>query len=166
MTEERTAGPITVTVDGFDTLEKVLSPSEFRRMAKIVLLKIAKEVKVQAIPYPSEGPWNQPGPYPARWYQRQFGSRWALKGGGTGGNSSSERMQKLWVITQKGPWQVSVGNRASYAPYVMGEEQRSYHEAHGWKKLKEIGAEESRKGPRIMEEELEKSIQEHGGGAS
>lgn len=127
-----------VEVEGWEDVERLLrrkiAPEVFRR----ALRRLAEEVKLRAIPYPTEGPWNTPGPYPARWYQRHFGPRWARKGGGYGGRDTSERMLQQWFVAERSATAVEVGNRASYAGYVMGEEQAPFHGAHGWAKLRDI----------------------------
>lgn len=128
---------IAITVN-VDELRQRLSPDKFLVAVDKVLASVAKEIEIAAAPYPEEGPWNQPGPYPARWYQRHFGSRWALKSGGVGGRNTSEQMQKRWKTGRAGKLAWHVGNVASYAPYVMGEEQQPYHAAHGWRKLSDI----------------------------
>jgi hypothetical protein len=128
-----------VEFTGFERAMKLLDKASLEKMAGEVLKALAEEIKVLAIPYPVEGPWNTPGPYPAKWYQRQFGPRWALKYSDIpGGSNTSEQMQKQWVVEPRGKAWV-VANRASYAAYVMGEEQRSFHADHGWLKLEKIG---------------------------
>lgn len=143
-----------IRIDGLEELEaklrKMLTPPVYQK----ALRRLGEEVKLRAIPYPPEGAWNQPGPYPARWYQRHFGPRWARKGGGIGGRNTSERMQQHWVVSERGQLSVEVGNTASYAPFVMGEEQVEFHRAHGWRKLSEIAREELPRFSEYLREEL------------
>ena len=91
--------------------------------------------------YPPETEGNRPGPYPKRWYQRQFGSRYAKKGGGApGGQNTSERLQKSWRTDIIKPLEAHVftkspqtGGEVSYVDLVQSEEnQAAVHKEHGW----------------------------------
>ena len=90
--------------------------------------------------YPPETEGNRPGPYPKAWYQRQFGPRWALKGGGTGGANTSEWLQKAWRTDRLSKLMAEVstvspkgGGEVSYIEYVQSEEhQTNVHREHGW----------------------------------
>ncbi|NLS80049.1 MAG: hypothetical protein GXY76_22645 [Chloroflexi bacterium] len=151
-------------LDGWEQVGRLLGRDGLERWALAVLKRLAEEIKAQATPYPPEGPWNAPGPYPARWYQRHFGPRWARADGSVGGSNTSEQLQKQWLVEQRGAAQVVVANRASYAPWVMGEEQAALHAAHGWRKLKDIAAEVM--GDRlaaVAREELDKLIAQTAG---
>ena len=150
--------PLTVELEGFAEAMRKLDKATFERVCQGALEKFANEIKLLAIPYPPEGPWNKPGPYPAKWYQRHFGSRWARKSGSTGGADTSERMQKQWIAEQRNPFEAVVGNRASYSSYVVGEEQTDVHARHGWKKLSDVGKMNQDKLLRFIAEEIEKAM--------
>ena len=158
---EPSDGPLSAQLVGFEQLELVLGG--IKDMCIAAMTKLAQEIKIMATPYPAEGPWNTPGAYPARWYQRHFGSRWARVDGSVGGSDSSQQLQKNWLVEQRGD-QVVVGNSAGYAPYVMGAEQRPYHADHGWRKLNDIAIEVIQdRFPGYMADELEKAIAKAGG---
>lgn len=122
-------------------LKERLSGAKLLAAADEVLGTLAREVEIMAAPYPAEGTWNTPGPYPARWYQRHFGPRWALKAGGVHGKDTSEQMQKRWRTRRAKLLEWAVENSASYAQYVQGEEQAEFHARHGWRKLSTIARE-------------------------
>lgn len=136
--EEIRQGPLTIVVEGLDELKRRLNSERLKRAAKDAVNTIAELVKQEMLPYPEEGEYNKPGPYPKKWYQRHFGPRWALKAGGVHGRDTSEQLQKRWVVVPKDAWSAYVGNKASYAPYVVGMEQQEYHKRHGWRRLDEV----------------------------
>ena len=128
---------ITIKIEGLEELHKRLNPTRFAEASKIAIGKAATEVVIAAKPYPTEGPWNQPGPYPKRWYQRMYGARWARKDGSVGGSQTSEKMQQKWVTQVVDSFTAIVRNLASYAPWVKGKEQAGFHADHGWTKLQD-----------------------------
>ena len=92
--------------------------------------------------YPPAGSGNLPGRYPKRWYQRGYGPRWALKKGGAGGKKLSQRLGTRWAYNLYGVRAV-IGNAASYAPYVQGEEKQSkVHELIGWETAEDAAEQE------------------------
>lgn len=155
-TPAATTAPITIEFVGLTEAMRKLGPETVAKVSRAALLKFANEVKLLATPYPPEGSWNRPGPYPAKWYQRHFGARWALVGGGVHGSNTSEQMQKNWIAEQRDDFTAAVGNRASYSPYVMGEEQQGYHAAHGWEKLEDIAKANQDRLVGFVAEELER----------
>ena len=89
---------------------------------------------------PTETEANRPGPYPKRWYQRNWGPRYAKKSGGTGGQNTSERLQFAWRTQIIKPLEAHVftkspqtGGEVSYVEYVQSQEsQTAVHKEHGW----------------------------------
>lgn len=138
MSESAPQGPLAVVVEGLEELKKKLGRESLERVARDVVNRLAEIVKQEMIPYPEEGEYNKPGPYPKRWYQRHFGPRWALKAGGVHGRDTSEQLQKQWRVVPKDSWSAYVGNRASYAAYVVGMDQAEYHKRHGWRRLDDV----------------------------
>jgi hypothetical protein len=147
-----------VVPEGFDEALAKLGAEKMIQACQASLQRFGEEVKLRALVYPAEGPWCMPGSYPARWYQRGFGPRWARKDGSTGGRDTSERMQQQWAVEQRSPLETLVGNRASYAPYVQGDEQTGFHAAHGWKKLLDVAVENKDLFYSIFEREFKKAI--------
>lgn len=120
-----------VTIEGLDKLDKIGAkiPTSIFEMVRFV----AHEVHIRMAVYPPETDANQPGPYPARWYQRQFGRRWARVDGSIGGDDSSEQLQKSWREVVVGPLTREVWTDVSYAPYVQSaEDQTATMRAIGW----------------------------------
>lgn len=78
------------------------------------------------------------------WYERGWGSKWALKGGGWHGRKKSETLGRKWTIEIRNGGMVGIiGNNVSYGPYVQDpEEQTHVHKAHGWKTTKQVADEE------------------------
>jgi len=147
-----------VKLEGLDEAIKKLGKLAGVEVTGVALQRFAQEIKLRAVPYPPEGDWNRPGSYPKRWYQRLFGPRWALAGGGVHGRNTSERMQQQWVVEPRGALSYAIGNRASYADFVVGEQQAGFHAAHGWKKLEEVVKENMDLWPRFLSEEIEKVL--------
>lgn len=135
---ESAPAPLTVVVEGLDELKKRLSKDRLERAAKDAVKRLAEAVKLEIIPYPPEGEYNRPGAYPKRWYQRHFGPRWALKAGGVHGKDTSQQLQKQWRVVQRDNWSAYVGNKAEYAPYVVGMDQAEHHKRHGWRRLDDV----------------------------
>lgn len=78
--------------------------------------------------YPPAGPWNQP---PTPYYIRGIGTQ--NKSRNTG---KSERFGTQWYA-EKQNFSTEIGNRASYAKYLAGEEgtRVRWATSHGWKPL-------------------------------
>ena len=82
--------------------------------------------------YPPETVANLPRK--GGWYQRGYGPKWH---GGKGGAKRSENLGKQWYVQAEG-LQVEIGNPASYAPYVHGLMQTSFHARNGWRVLETV----------------------------
>ena len=152
-----TSNNITITVP--DKLKKLgelgmliyqhATPPTIERVA-ILLLPVVTT-------YPAEGDYNLPGPYPKKWYQRLFGPRWALKGGGVHGRNTSQQLQKSWQQEARKD-ELRTWSEVSYAPYVIGLDQAHWHEEHGWRSVESIGEEFSGITQEIFMEEIDKII--------
>ncbi len=51
---------------------------------------------------------------------------------------------------------LKIGNLASFAGYVHGEEQRVFHRQHGWKRLFEVAGDEMTKFIKRLEKKVDK----------
>ena len=99
-----------------------------------------KMVQTKMAVYPPETDANKPGPYPKKWYQRNFGPRYARKSGGIGGQNTSERLQFSWRTDIIKPLEAHVFTKSprtsgevSYVEHVQSyESQTSVHKEHGW----------------------------------
>ena len=103
---------------------------------KDVLQAIAEDIKEVADKYPPESSANMPG-RAGGWYERGYGPRWS---GGSGGRRTSEVLGKQWVAKARDNLAI-IANRASYAIFVQGDKQASFHEKRGWKKLEDVAEE-------------------------
>ena len=99
-----------------------------------ILRKIADHLRRKLQKYPPPGPWNTPGPYPKRWYERGWGSRYARVDGSVGGKRTSEKLKSSWFRPRAGGFGRILFNTASYAGFVPGpDEQTGVHKRHGWR---------------------------------
>lgn len=74
------------------------------------------------------------------YYVRGRGMFSPTRGGGYKMTGSSERFGTQWYVL-KIPGGVTIGNRASYAPFVSGDNQAGAMGGIGWRKLTEVGQE-------------------------
>lgn len=88
--------------------------------------------------YPAEGPGNQP---PTPYYSRGKGMEYKR-----GNDGRSEKLGTQFTVDYQSSG-VTIGNRASYAPYVIGEEQTRAMANIGWRRLIDVARE---KMPRIV----------------
>ena len=117
----------------FDTLD-------MGAVIKLVVPLAGKMVQTKMASPPTETEANRPGPYPKRWYQRNWGPRYARKSGGTGGQNTSERLQFSWRTQIVKPAEAHVftkspqtGGEVSYVEHVQSYEmQTAVHKEHGW----------------------------------
>jgi len=106
----------------------------------------------------TSGSWNT-------WYERGWGSKWALSAGGWHGNKSSEMLDTRWTIAFKNAGLTGVvGNDASYGPYVQGPLQGSPPlqaaalKKIGWKSVTTVAEEESETVTKFVQGHVEKAL--------
>ena len=80
--------------------------------------------------YPPETAANMP---PAPYYERGKGM-WTSA---TRNTYKSENLGKQWYVKREG-YKMRIGNRASYAKWVHGDEQAGAMAGHGWRKLVDV----------------------------
>jgi hypothetical protein len=97
--------------------------------------------------YPPETAANKPGrtktvsfgerlaTFRMPYYERGRGTMTPVRGGGYKQTGTSEKLGSQWYIDTGAALQTEIGNRASYAVYVHGEEQARHMERIGWRKL-------------------------------
>ena len=79
---------------------------------------------------------------PVPYYQRGFG----VRGSSAAYNRAvSENLGKKWHVRRLGSGGTEIGNVASYAKYVHGDEQAKAMAAIGWRKLKDVASEKTDK---------------------
>jgi hypothetical protein len=122
---------LTIKVEGLDELM-----AKFDQFPKVITRNLAAAGKQAAsrVILPTEGLKNYPpmtdaNRPPTPYYVRSLGMQY--KSGNTGG---SENLGKQWTVrSQHG--RTDIGNRASYARWVHGQEQARHMARIGWKKL-------------------------------
>ena len=103
--------------------------------------------------YPPATAANQPPtPYYVRGTGTQLKSRNLM---------NSENLGKQWTTRQEG-WTTRIGNRASYAKWVHGEEQAKAMGAKGWRKLLEVAKEKIGKVTKVYSDWVAKTLKECG----
>jgi hypothetical protein len=83
--------------------------------------------------YPGAGPGNAP---PTPYYVRGVGTQYATRNDGR-----SERYGTQFYVNTDQAYIAEIGNRASYAQYLGGENQARRMGALGWRKLLEVAIE-------------------------
>ena len=145
-----------IEIKGLEPLQAKLKALASGKYLDNVLRAAQRRLLDRVRAYPPASGANRPQPAPGRWYERGYGSRWSRARGGTGGNSTSERLGGSWVAKAEGQGLV-LSNRASYAPYVMGAKRQSgLHRRRGWRRVDEVAAEEAGR----IERDLVKAVEE------
>jgi hypothetical protein len=150
-----------VKLKGAKQLAAKLGKLAAAKYLKPVLHRSALKVKSKVAKYPPASEANLPGPYPARWYQRGYGARYARKSGGIGGRRTSERLGASW-FTQVGAFRAVLTNKASYAPYVQKKygkpKQTTFHAKRGWPTAEDTLQKMKPEIQRMMQAEIRKVI--------
>lgn len=71
------------------------------------------------------------------YYIRGRGMQVPVRGGGYRSLGNSERLGSQWFVQREG-YGTAISNRASYARYVVGDEQASWMAVIGWRKLGDV----------------------------
>lgn len=152
----------TITVKGISELQAKFERIEpaVRRGVSAAAVHVYGKAKI----YPPSTAANAPRTYQkgARntWYERGWGSKWAIKAGGWHGHKSSENLMAKWTskISNHG-LTATIGNNASYAPYVQGaDEQTKAMKVIGWKDVGTIVEEEAPRVENFIRGEIQKEL--------
>ena len=117
--------------------------------------------------YPPSTMANKPKAYSSGagwgnfWYQRGWGSKWALADGSWHGRKASEQLQQKWTTRfEQGGLVGIVGNNASYARYVQGpdEVQNRAMPDIGWKSVDTVADEEKEVVERFVQNQVDKAL--------
>ena len=103
--------------------------------------------------YPPSTAANLP---PTPYYIRGRGTQYASRNAG-----DSERLGTQWTIQRRG-YSTHIGNRASYAKWVHGDEQASWMANIGWRKLKEVAKEKIKPITRKYQKWVDKTLRDLG----
>jgi hypothetical protein len=134
---------ITAYVDVND-LRKLAKKLDIEDAFKDGLFAAATYIKGVISEYPPATAANLPQPYPARWYERGFGTKYKTKDGTIKGNKTSEILGKRWTVKKLDNGNdAEVGNNASYAPFVQDKtRQAKKHKQTGWPTVQQVAEEE------------------------
>lgn len=141
-------GPeMNIDIRGVEPLMTKLENLRGLKWVRGVMTAALSDLKDWIAEYPPSSEANIP--YQRRWYQRGYGTRWMRKNGTIGGSKTSEQLGQRWTyrLDSNGRGGV-VGNNASYAKWVQGPEQSSWHAERGWRTTPQAVAEQ---GPRIVD---------------
>lgn len=119
-------------------LLRSLDDLKMNRLLGPMLGSIAESVIAKVEPYPPDSIANRPSNPQGHWYERGYGTKFAT---GRGYQTSERLGDKWWYALIFGPG-VKIGNAATYAGWVHGEEQAAFHEERGWKKLLKTAVDE------------------------
>lgn len=103
--------------------------------------------------YPKPTAANFP---PTPYYKRGMGTQTAH-----GNLGNSERLGTQFYIKRTG-WNTAIGNRASYAKWVVGEEQAHFMAPKGWKKLWDVAKEKKKQIERVYQAWVDKTLRDLG----
>jgi hypothetical protein len=149
----------TIRINGMDELMKKINSLEQMDGVKHAMRAAALHVKGKIAEYPPESDANRAGRIPS-WYERGWGTKWNLAGGGTGGVKTSETLGRRWTIGQRnnGLTQI-IGNNVSYGPAVQDPAQQSATMKRiGWKTTKQVADEEAATVVKFIQDEIDKIL--------
>jgi hypothetical protein len=128
-----------IRVEGIDKLEKFARrfPAEIKRNMLAAAQEASTKVllSTEGIKYPPETAANLP---PTPYYKRGTGT---VTSHGT--RRTSENLGKQWYVKAVGWGGAEIGNRASYARWVHGEEQANAMAKIGWRRLVDVAREKT-----------------------
>lgn len=122
------ADRVSFKLEGIDALENKLGTLMAARTLQRAAKSAGEIIKDDAGQYPPESAANQP---PAPYYQRGMGT--VTSSGKV--RRTSENLSKRWRMDANASG-VDITNTASYAQFVHGRRQASFHARRGWKQLK------------------------------
>jgi len=153
------ADPIHIKIEGLDKIHKALA--EFPRQIGKYFAQAGAEsaheiLKEQGLKsYPPATEANAP---PTPYYIRGRGTQTAH-----GNLNNSERLgTQFYIDSNVGGFKTEIGNRASYAQYVIGEEQAGNMGIKGWRKLWDVAIEKRDKITDIYQAWINKLIRDLG----
>ena len=146
-------------IEGIDKLVDALD--EFPRKVQKNMIQAGDEAAKTVIlntdgllPYPDPGKGNAP---PTPFYVRGRGTQYA-----SGRNdASSENLGKQWYV-KAGAAYTEIGNRASYARYVVGQRQARHMKLIGWLRLVDVARDRMRDITKVYQAWVNKTIRDLG----
>lgn len=151
-----------LTVKGLDQYQAKVE--QILPAVKAAIKAALQHLEGKMKPYPPATLANQPKEYkkggPNTWYQRGWGSKWALKGGDWHGRETSEQLQQSWTMTiDSTGLRGTIGNDTSYGPYVQGaDDQSKAMRTIGWKTTKDVAEEEQQTVTDFVTDHIDKAL--------
>lgn len=124
-----------------------------------------EHIKGKVAQYPPATLANQPKSYQSgrwnTWYERGWGSKWALAGGGWHGRKSSEALGRKWTIRIENDGLTGiVGNNVTYGPYVQDtEKQATALKRIGWKTTGQVADEEKETVTNFIKQQVDQALE-------
>lgn len=150
---------IDIDITGIEGVQEMLQrmPEElaeaFRRGASESAQEILQTTGLQQ--YPAETAANSP---PTPYWVRTRG----MQRGGTRipeyNDAKSEKLGEQFYTEERGDWEVAIGNRASYAPFVVGLQQAGALAAIGWRRLQDVAEDKRSTIERIVTQWIERAV--------
>jgi hypothetical protein len=153
---------IKLEITGIKELEEAFKKfnKQTTNALKVAGLRVSEEVVQRTVglqQYPPASEANYP---PTPYYIRGRGTQRGGKGG-EHNDMSSEKLGSRWFTEQDG-YTTKIGNNASYAKYVHGDEQAGHMAIKGWRKLSEVFAEKLGRITEIYQQEIDKLLKKLG----
>lgn len=133
-------------------LLRSLDELQMERLLWPIMQVIGESVIAKVRPYPSETMANSPTNPQGHWYERGYGTKFAS---GRGYQTSERLGDRWWYQLIYGPG-VKIGNAATYAGWVHGEEQAAFHKERGWKRLLKTAIDELPEIVRKIERQIDR----------
>lgn len=155
---------ISFAVNQSPEIAKLLDDAQWRQAAQVASIATAKELEAEARPYP--GPSNSPVEWASekqrRFYFAQRREMGLPPGYTRQSDGMSERLLESWVVEPYGDMGAILKNSATYAPYVIGDDQQPQHALTGWQKLTDVANEffASGKGDEVFEKVFVQAVRE------
>lgn len=134
---------IAFSVNSDPVINQLLDPLQWQRASQAASIATAKELEAEARPYP--GPSSSPVEWASEKQRRYYFAMRRAQGLPFGysrqSDGMSERIMESWAIEPYGTSGALLKNSATYAPYVIGDDQQPQHALTGWQKLTDVANE-------------------------
>jgi hypothetical protein len=132
---------IKITVIGIEKIQAALTkfPREISNYLGYAGNDAARDVVLGTVGLKNYPPMTAANAPPTPYYIRGRGTQTA-----SGNRGESERLGTQWYVEKQGLGTV-IGNRASYAHWVHGDDQASFMKPKGWRKLLDVAEEKREK---------------------
>lgn len=172
---------IRITVDGYDKVLEALkqAPGKLKQALRAAGDESARRVVLATSGlkrYPASTAANragrvrevqfrngQRGSFRQNFYTRSRGLNVAVRGGGYKQFTESERLGAQWTVrSANSGLQTEIGNRASYASILHGDEQAGWADRYGWRQLADVVEQKTESIQIVYQAWIDKLIKEIG----